>query len=302
MPRSITCKISEELNGEKLIVFLRGHLKISARLLPKLKNDPLGLLRNGEHIRTIDRVFTGDVITVTFPDEENAIPPSDTENLNIIYEDEDILVINKSPDIAMHPTHNHQGDTLANKISAYLQAKNRQAVFRAVGRLDKCTSGLVIIALNAHAANILSENVEKHYIAIAGGEYHGEGTVNKPIVRPDPGKTYRWVGEDGEYAVTHWKSLKTDGKRSILKIHLETGRTHQIRVHMAHLGHALLGDEVYGGSKTPFEKKHPALFDGQMLHARRLRFIHPRTEEAVEFLAPLPENFLRALEILRSDN
>ena len=282
MPRSITCKIPEELNGEKLIVFLRGHLKISARLLPKLKNDPLGLLRNGEHIRTIDRVFTGDVITVTFPDEENAIPPSDTENLHIIYEDEDILVINKSPDIAMHPTHNHQGDTLANKISAYLQAKDRQAVFRAVGRLDKCTSGLVIIALNAHAANILSENVEKHYIAIAGGEYHGEGTVNKPIVRPDPGKTYRWVGEDGEYAVTHWKSLKTDGKRSVLKIHLETGRTHQIRVHFASMGTPLAGDDMYGSEDFSINRA--------ALHCFSLRFLHPVTKEEMYLEAPLPED------------
>lgn len=282
MPRSITCRIPEELNGEKLIVFLRGHLKISARLLPKLKNDPMGLLRNGEHIRTIDRVFTGDEITVTFPDEENAIPPSDTENLNIIYEDEDILVINKSPDIAMHPTHNHQGDTLANKISAYLSEKNRQAVFRAVGRLDKCTSGLVIIALNAHAANILSENVEKHYIAIAGGGYHGEGTINKPIVRPDPGKTYRWVGEDGEYAVTHWKSLKTDGKRSVVKIHLETGRTHQIRVHFASMGTPLAGDDMYGSEDLSISRA--------ALHCFSLKFLHPVTKEEMYLEAPLPED------------
>ncbi len=282
MPRSITCRIPEELNGEKLIVFLRGHLKISARLLPKLKNDPMGLLRNGEHIRTIDRVFTGDEITVTFPDEENAIPPSDTKNLNIIYEDEDILVINKSPDIAMHPTHNHQGDTLANKISAYLSEKNRQAVFRAVGRLDKCTSGLVIIALNAHAANILSENVEKHYIAIAGGKYHGEGTINKPIVRPDPGKTYRWVGEDGEYAVTHWKSLKTDGKRSVVKIHLETGRTHQIRVHFASMGTPLAGDDMYGSEDLSISRA--------ALHCFSLKFLHPVTKEEMYLEAPLPED------------
>ena len=282
MPRSISSTIPPELDGEKLIVFLRGHLKISARLLPKLKNDPVGLLRNGEHIRTVDRVHTGDVITVTFPDEENAIPPSDTENLHIAYEDEDILVINKSPDIAMHPTHNHQGDTLANKISAYLISKNRKAVFRAVGRLDKCTSGLVIIALNAHAANILSENVEKYYLALAAGEYHGEGTVNKPIIRPDPGKTYRWVGENGEYAVTHWKSLKTDGKRSLLKIHLETGRTHQIRVHFASMGTPLIGDDMYGAADLSVSRA--------ALHCFSLRFLHPVTKEEIYLEAPLPED------------
>lgn len=290
MSRSITSEIPPELNGEKLIVFLRGHLKISARLLPKLKNDPLGLLRNGEHIRTIDRVHTGDIITVTFPDEENVIPPSDTENLHIVYEDEDILVINKPPDIAMHPTHNHQGDTLANKISAYLMSKNKQAVFRAVGRLDKCTSGLVIIALNAHAANILSENVEKHYVAIAGGEYHGEGTIIKPIVRPDPGKTYRWVGEDGEYAVTHWKNLKTDGKRSILKIHLETGRTHQIRVHFASMGTPLAGDDMYGSEDKSIGRA--------ALHCFSLRFLHPVTKEEMYLEAPLPEDMQKVADTI----
>ena len=102
-------------------------------------------------------------------------------------------------------------------------------------------------------------------------------------------------------AVTHYEVIERFGFASYIKLNLETGRTHQIRVHMAHLGHALLGDEVYGTAKTQFERRHPALFDGQMLHARRLRFIHPRTGEAVEFESPLPENFLRALELLRSE-
>ena len=285
MQRSITTSVPPELDGEKLIVFLRGYLKISARLLPKLKNDPSGLLRNGEHIRTIDRVAAGDMITVTFPLEENAIPPSDTENLHIVYEDEDILVINKSPDIAMHPTHNHQGDTLANKISAYLMQNNRQAVFRAVGRLDKCTSGLVIIALNAHAANILSENVEKTYIAIAGGEYYGKGTINKPIIRPDPGKTYRWVGEGGEYAVTHWKSLKTDGRRSVLSVSLETGRTHQIRVHFASMGTPLAGDDMYGSEDREIGRA--------ALHCFSLSFLHPVTKKEMYLEAPLPDDMAK---------
>ena len=288
MARSITSEVPEELSGEKLIVFLRGYLKISARLLPKLKNDPMGLLRNGEHIRTIDRIFTGDKITVTFPDEENSIPPSDTDGLEIIYEDDDILVVNKSPDIAMHPTHNHQGDTLANKIAAYFSEKGRQVVFRAVGRLDKCTSGLVIIALNAHSANILSENVEKEYIALVSGEYRGQGTINRPIIRPDPGKTYRWVGEEGEYAVTHWKCMKTDGKISMLKIHLETGRTHQIRVHFASDGAPLVGDDMYGSAD--FSTGRAAL------HCHSLKFLHPVTKTEMYLEAPLPEDMKKVAD------
>lgn len=288
MARSIESVIPKELDGEKLIVFLRGHLKISARLLPKLKNSPDGLLRNGEHIRTVDKVHEGDRITVTFPQEECLISPSDTTGLDIVYEDDDILIINKSGDIAMHPTHNHQGDTLANKISAYFQEKNKSAVFRAVGRLDKCTSGLVIIALNAHCANILSENVYKEYLALVGGAYSGKGTINKPIIRPDPMKTYRWIGDGGEYAVTHWECVKSDGKRSLLRIHLETGRTHQIRVHFASEGTALIGDDMYGSKDFCVPRA--------ALHCARLSFLHPVTKEPMSFEAPLPEDMKSVAE------
>ncbi|MBR3597281.1 MAG: RluA family pseudouridine synthase [Clostridia bacterium] len=288
MSRTVVYTVPKELDGEKLIVFLRGHIKISARLLPKLKNDPLGLLRNGEHIRTVDRIYEGDVISISFPDEKGMIPPGDSKALDIVYEDDDILIINKSPYIAMHPTHNHQGDTLANNISAYFTEKNRDIVFRAVGRLDKCTSGLVIIALNAHAANILSENVDKEYLALAGGCFRGEGTIIKPIIRPDPGKTYRWVGEGGEYAVTHWKSEMTDGSRSLLRVTLETGRTHQIRVHFASEGTPLLGDDMYGSKDRSLDRA--------ALHCAKLSFSHPITKEKLTFEAPLPEDMNRVAE------
>lgn len=285
--RAVDFTVPPELDGEKLIVFLRGHIRISARLLPKLKNDPLGLLCNGEHIRTVDRIHSGDVITVNFPDEKGEIPPSDTEGLDIIYEDEDVLIINKSGDIAMHPTHNHQGDTLANKISAYFLSKGRDLVFRAVGRLDKSTSGLVIIALNAHTANMLSENVHKEYLAIAGGIFSGKGTVIKPIIRPDPGKTYRWVGEGGEYAVTHWECIMRDSERSLMKINLETGRTHQIRVHFASEGAPLAGDDMYGSTDKSIKRA--------ALHCARISFMHPITKENMSFEAPLPEDMARII-------
>lgn len=291
MARSIESVIPKELDGEKLIVFLRGHLKISARLLPKLKNSPDGLLCNGEHIRTVDRVHAGDIITVTFPSEECLIAPSDTEGLNIVYEDEDILIVNKSGDIAMHPTHNHQGDTLANKISAYLNERNKNAVFRAVGRLDKCTSGLVIIALNAHSANILSENVNKEYLALVTGSYSGNGTINKPIIRPDPMKTYRWTGEGGEYAVTHWECVKSDGNRSLLRIHLETGRTHQIRVHFASEGTPLVGDDMYGSKDFSVPRA--------ALHCARLEFYHPVTKMLLTFEVPLPTEMKSVADNIR---
>lgn len=293
MSRIVNYTVPSELDGEKLIVFLRGHIKISARLLTKLKNDPLGLMRNEEHIRTVDRVWAGDVITLRFPDESIAIEPADCSDLHIVYEDEDILIVNKSPDIAMHPTHNHQGDTLANKIAAYFEKNNKNAVFRAVGRLDKSTSGLVIIALNAHSANMLSQGVKKTYIAIAGGEYYGEGTINKPIIRPDPGKTYRWVGEGGEYAVTHWKSLFTDGKRSVLSIWLETGRTHQIRVHFASLGTPLAGDDMYGSEDSSVPRA--------ALHCAALDFCHPVTGQRLSFTVEPPRDMDRVISEIMSN-
>ncbi len=292
MARTLNFVVPSELDGEKLIVFLRGHIKISARLLPKLKNDAEGLLRNGEHIRTIDRIYTGDVITINLPDEISEIPPSDADGLDVIYEDNDILIINKSGDIAMHPTHNHQGDTLANKISAYYKQKNRNVVFRAVGRLDKCTSGLVIIALNAHCANLLSENVKKEYIAIVGGHYSGSGTINKPIIRPDPGKTYRWVGDGGEYAVTHWNAMLSDGKRSVVRIKLETGRTHQIRVHFASLGTPLAGDDMYGSADKTIHRA--------ALHCCCLHFVHPISGKEMHFEAELPEDMQKIYDSIHA--
>ncbi len=282
MPRQLNFEITSEFDGVKLVAYLRGHLKISARLLTKLKKDPVGLLKNGEHIRTVDRIYAGDTITVNLPDETSDIPPSVTDGLKIVYEDEDILVVNKPSGIAMHPTHNHQGDTLANMITAYFIKNNKNIVFRTVGRLDKCTSGLVVVALNPHVANILSEGIEKEYIAVADGVFYGEGTINKPIIRPDPMKTCRWVGEDGEYAVTHWRCILTDGNRSLLRIHLETGRTHQIRVHFASLGAPLAGDDMYGSDHKDIARA--------ALHCTSLRFIHPVTKVPLVFEAPLPED------------
>ncbi len=285
MPRKLDFEVTSEFDGVKLIVFLRGHVGISARLLVKLKNDPLGLLRNGEHIRTVDKLQTGDIITVNMPEEKNGIEPTTAEGLDVIFEDEDVLIINKPAGIAMHPTHNHQGDTLANMISAYFRDNNKDIVFRTVGRLDKCTSGIVVVALNAHTANILSEKIRKEYLAIADGVYKGSGTISKPIIRPDPMKTFRWVGEDGEYAVTHWKSELTDGRRTLLRINLETGRTHQIRVHFASMDTPLAGDDMYGGNHEVISRA--------ALHCAKISFFHPVSGEKIELEAPLPEDMQR---------
>ncbi len=276
MGRQLSFVIPESYNGRKVIHFLRGEAGLSSRLTISLKYRPDGILLNGEHIRTIDLLKTGDTLTVNLPDETNSVSAVPVVQLDIVYEDEDVLVINKPAGLAMHPTHNHQDDSLANCVAAY----RPDAVFRAVGRLDKCTSGLVLCAMNQMAAAALSGNYEKQYLAVADGVYEGCGTIDKPIYRPDPMKTLRAVGETGEYAVTHWKALATDGKLSLLRIQLETGRTHQIRVHFASMGTPLAGDDMYGSAVNPPDRA--------ALHCAELTFTHPVTREVLSFSAPLP--------------
>lgn len=288
MSRVIEYIIPKEYSGKKLIAFLRGSVNISSRTLTQLKKDPDGIKRNGEHIRTIDIVYAGDIITVKMPDETNSIEPADFSKLKIVYEDDDILIINKPPFLAVHPTHNHQGDTLANEVAGYMLSKQKSPVFRAVGRLDKSTSGLIIIALNKHAAFQLSGNNKKEYLAIAEGKIEGSGTIDKPIYRPDPGKTLRAVGETGESAVTHYESVASNGKLTLLRVTLETGRTHQIRVHFSSIGHPLAGDDMYGGSKN--------YIDRAALHCAKIDFIHPVTGKALSFSAEMPNDMKNLFE------
>ncbi len=277
--RRIDYTITSEFNGDKVLWYLRGQAKLSARLVASLKTIPEGILLNGEHIRTIDRIHTGDVLTVNIPEGESTAEAREGE-LQVVYEDEDLLIVNKNPFIAVHPTHNHQGDTLANVVTGYLLSKGKSAVFRAVGRLDKGTSGLMMMALNGYAASRLSENgVEKEYLAIAEGEYTESGTIDKPIYRPDPMKTLRATGEHGDRAVTHYTPVVTDGERTLLRIRLETGRTHQIRVHFASKGTPLAGDSMYGKADEEISR--------QALHCAKMTFTHPVTGKEISVEAPM---------------
>ena len=290
--RVLEYTVTEDFDGKKLYTFLKAGIHASARTVTKLRHSENGLKINGEHARTIDILKIGDRITVELPEKESDIPATHFDDLDIVYEDEDIMVVNKPPFLAMHPTHNHQGDTLANEFAAYFCAKGENIPFRAVGRLDKCTSGLVILALNRHAASVMSANYDKTYIAVVDGEYHGCGTVDKPIYRPDPGKTLRAVGENGERAVTHWRAECTNGDMSVLRITLETGRTHQIRVHFSSLGTPLAGDEMYG-SKNTFIRR-------AALHCEEVDFCHPVNGERMHFSVPMPPDMQKLADIIYS--
>lgn len=280
--RKISYNIEKDFDQKKVKVFLKAQ-GVSTRLMQTLKQIPDGMLLNGRHIRTIDILREGDNLTLNIPSDEMRIEPIEMP-LDIAYEDEDIIVINKPNGLAMHPTHNHQGDTLANALAAYLQSNGRSCVFRAVGRLDKCTSGLVVCALNPLSASKLSGKVQKRYYALLSKKLSGSGTIDRPIIRPDPMKTYRAVGRGGEEALTHWRAVASDEKRSLVDVSLETGRTHQIRVHFASMGAALCGDEMYGSEDLSVGRA--------ALHCYFVELIHPVTNKKMCFSAKMPEDML----------
>lgn len=291
--RTISYTVPPEYDGAKVYTFLKTHMKISLSLLRSLKRVDDGLLLNGEHTRTVDIIHTGDTVTVNMPEKEREIIPLDIP-LDIVYEDEDLLVINKPGNLAMHESHNHQGDALSNAVASYLMKKGKSAVFRCVGRLDKGTSGLVICALNAHVAARLSGNFNKRYLAIAKGRFTEDGEIIRPIYRPDPIKTYRTVDERGDYAETHYKVLEYGEDYTLLRIRLETGRTHQIRVHFASLGAPLYGDTMYGTKDKDCYR--------QALHCESVSFVHPVTGEELHLKAEMPEEMKRLMERLRNEN
>lgn len=256
----------------------------------------------------------GDTVEIRIPEPEPYEAVAEDIPLNIIYEDKDVIVINKPSGMVVHPAPGNYSGTLVNALLFHCRdsLSGIGGIMRPgiVHRIDKDTSGLLVVAKNDAAHKHLSEQLEYHgvvreYHAIVRGGFKCDtGTVDAPIGRHpvDRKKMAVLTNADAHAkdAVTHYEVIERYGDASYLKLFLETGRTHQIRVHMAHLGHALLGDEVYGASKTRFEKLHPTLFDGQMLHAKRLSFVHPRTEERVEFECELPDNFQKALELLQN--
>ena len=290
--RQIEFTVTESFDGKKVYNFLRGYVKISTRLMRTLKRIPDGIMLGDKQGRTIDIIHTGDKITLNIPDDETAPIPIDYP-LDIVYEDDDVILINKPPTLAMHESHNHQGDTLANAVAGYLLKKGRSATFRAVGRLDKGTSGLVICALNAHSAARLAGRFDKEYLAIVRGKYEEFGTIDKPIYRPDPIKTYRTVDERGDRAVTHYEPVECGKNYTLLRINLETGRTHQIRVHFASMGTPLYGDTMYG--EVDERLSH------QALHCGKVSFVHPITGEEITCEAKMPEDMQKLLEELRNN-
>ena len=256
----------------------------------------------------------GDEIELILPEAEEYEAVPENIPLDVVYEDSDIIVINKPSGMVVHPAPGNYTGTLVNALLYHCKdsLSGIGGVMRPgiVHRIDKDTSGLLVVAKNDAAHRALSEElgyhgIEREYHALVRGGFKEEaGTVDLPIGRHPVDRKKMAVIKNGDRAreaVTHYEVLASYGQISYLRLKLETGRTHQIRVHMSHLGHALIGDEVYSGTKIPFEKQHAPLLDGQILHAKRLSLTHPRTGERMTFECELPDNFKKLLEILNNN-
>ena len=257
---------------------------VSKRLLKKLKHQQNGITRNGILIRSVDTVNNGDTIVLRISDDK-FLEPNGNLDIPTAYEDDNIIVFNKPAGIPVHPSLKHHNDTLGNYF-AYLFP---ELTYRPVHRLDNYTSGLCMVAKDSHSANVLQGNFRKVYYAVVHGITDEYGTIDAPLARREDSIILRCVREDGQKAVTHYKRLKYNNKYSLLEINLETGRTHQIRVHFSHIGHPLAGDELYGGNCQDIQR--------QALHCGWLEFNQPVTGQHIIVNADFPEDIKNLSEL-----
>ena len=273
--------VPNEYDGVNAQSFLRSYCGLSSRMITRLKREKDGILMDGKILRTVDTVTAKKTVKISLPDEKIGIEPVEG-NLDILYEDDYILIVNKPPSMPVHPVKQHQCDTLANLVAYYAKNSGREFTFRAINRLDKDTSGIVFIAKDRYTANAVKFALNKTYIAVCSGKITENGTINLPIALRKDSKMVREVTPCGSPAVTHYKALFSDGSYTLLSLTLETGRTHQIRCHMAYLGHPLEGDDLYGGGLDRIKR--------QALHCGRLDFVHPITKQSLTVKASVPED------------
>jgi 23S rRNA pseudouridine1911/1915/1917 synthase len=260
-----------------------------------------GVLVNGETVKTNYKVRPDDVIHVSVPDAEPLDIEAEDLNLEVVYEDADVLVVNKPRGMVVHPAPGHTSGTLVNGLMHQVtDLSGINGIMRPgiVHRIDKDTSGLLMVAKNdkAHVSlvdQLVKKTVTRKYIALVHGHIpHDKGTIDAPIGRDARDRQSMTVVDSGKHAVTHFRVLERFGNFTLIECRLETGRTHQIRVHMKYIGYPLAGDPKYGPKKT-------IEFDGQALHAAVIGFIHPRTEEYMEYEAPLPQVFTDLIEEMK---
>lgn len=272
---------------------LKEHFKLSSRLILKLKRNN-SILVNNESSYLDKKLNDSDIISVDLDfDEDNSNIVATNMPLNILYEDECYLIINKPAGIPVHPSIEHYTDSISNGVKYYFDKIGLNKKIRPVNRLDKNTSGIILFAKNEYIQEYLIREMNKkvfrkEYIAFCEGIFNEKsGTIEKPIARKENSIIERCVNIHGDNAITNYKVLSDKNNYSKLSINIETGRTHQIRVHMAYINHPILGDTLYGNPSP--------LIDRQALHAYKISFIHPIKKNIVTYIAPIPKDMQNLL-------
>ena len=307
----IAYRVPADDEGLTVHAILRQRLKLSRTLVARLKMTECGIMLNGRRVYTSAPVIAGDLVEARMERESSDDILPEPLRIDVLYEDEYLLIVNKAAGMIVHPTHGHYTGTLANGVVHYWQARGERVRFRPIHRLDQFTSGVLAIAKNPYVHQHVSEQmkrwtVDKSYIAFVHGAPEPEaGTIDAPIDRDRDNPHVRVVTADGYAARTAYTTVRRYASCSAaaVRLRLETGRTHQIRVHMKHIGCPLIGDPMYGpGQPSDDERLVHGLLDRQALHAERLAFVHPASGERVCYDAPLPDDLAELRNYLeRSD-
>ncbi|BFT69943.1 RluA family pseudouridine synthase [Paenibacillus sp. P36] len=303
--------VPPEEEGFILKTVLQKRLMVSRKLLSRIKLTEQGITVNGVRQYINIKVKAGDRVEIRMEEEASEdILPQDLP-LHILHEDEHLLILAKDPGIIVHPTHGHYVNTIANGVVYHWQQAGITCRFRPVHRLDQETSGVLAIAKTPYVHQQISEQmiqhqVKKEYLAFVWGRFEEtKGTINEPIDRDPEQPHVRIVTPEGYSAVTHYEVVEQYAQAALVRIWLETGRTHQIRVHMRHLGHPLIGDKMYTLPEfeaSPAAEEAGKRLNRQALHAFRLGFVHPGTREWAEFNAPLPADLADLQAWLQKNN
>ena len=295
MSRRLELPIGPELTGIKVDTLLKRHLGLSGTVVRRIKWLPDGILLDGRRVNTRCTPKAGEVLSVRLSDPErrSGIVPAPGP-LDIVYEDQDLLVLNKAPGVSVHPGPGHYSDTIGNYLLSYYDSKGEEGDFHPVHRLDRGTSGLLVVAKHPHAQEVLkrqlhTQEFRRSYLAVCmGAPTPQSGEVYAPLGPKEGSLVEQTVRPDGKSARTHYETLTQAGPYALLRLCLETGRTHQIRVHMAYLGHPLAGDFLYG-------QELPGIISRPALHSAELSFRHPITGAYLHMSQPMPQDMVRLL-------
>ncbi len=311
MTNKLTYIVGENIQEVKVRDYLKFTENLSSRFI---KSSGLsGKISVNDKVAKLNhRISSKDKIEIDMKTDEHQNIEPEKMDLNVIYEDTDLIVINKRPGIVVHPTKGYPLGTLANGVLYYFKERNEKCIVRLVSRLDMDTSGLIIIAKNqfSHMAlardmqgndmqgsdNMQSKTFEKSYMAVVHGNMQRKsGTIDLPIGKPDAEGIKRGVCEDGQRSITHYEVIESFKNGDLVKVTLETGRTHQIRVHLSHIGHPLYGDSLYGAEENHY-------IDRQALHAYKLIIPHPRTGDQLTLESKLPEDMENLVSKLKAES